>query len=343
MGDGTDFAGHRDKFELNVPAAGGEAALHFKAHLGDAILAYVDGMFGRTAASPSTAYLTLSRIGGVLFIGELLLVLALTGWSRRTCRFAALALALPLPLAYFGYFEVGYLAASVGAFPLLVLSMSRRSRPLLQGSAGLQGLHAALHGFGLVGIAGGALASLTASRFHRVRWTSLLEYGTFAVAMYLGWVALYTIVFKLSVLVDPAVSAIAVRGWNDAYYFDRRLVHPLSSLRGIAEVGASSLAVGVPVLLLGAVTSPSRMSITRTALAYAIPALVFLVLWWPSLGVNRDLDLLLGACGAGVAGAWLASRRMRSTVIAVGLLALVHVYFWTLIGDRSLDRVWLGE
>jgi hypothetical protein len=213
----------------------------------------------------------------------------------------------------------------------------------MQASGVLQGLHAALHGFGVVGMVGGMLATVSVRRPGWSRWAPLLQYGAFAVAMYLGWMALYTVVWKISVLADPAVSAVAIRGWSEGYYFDRRLVHPLSSLRGIAEVGASSLATGVPVLFAGVLAGPLRASGTRIALAYALPALAFLVLWWPSLGVNRDLDLLLGACTAAGAGAWLASRRMRTTMLSVAVLVLVHIYFWSLIGDRSLDRIWIGE
>jgi len=38
---------------------------------------------------------------------------------------------------------------------------------------------------------------------------------------------------------------------TEMYYFDRRLVHPLLSWNGIAEVGMASLAVGVPLFALG--------------------------------------------------------------------------------------------
>jgi hypothetical protein len=48
------------------------------------------------------------------------------------------------------------------------------------------------------------------------------------------------------------------------------------------------------------------------ALLYALPALVFLVAWWPSAGVQHDMDLLLGAFCAISAAVWLASRMPRS-------------------------------
>ena len=343
MGDGTDFAAHREKFEANVPWAGSRRELHFKAHLGDAMLAGVDRWFGRTADSPAAAYEMLSRFGGVLFALELLAVLIVARWSRRACRFAAIAFAMPLALTFFGYYEVGYLAASIGAFPLLVLAFRRHRPALLHGAGALQGLHSALHGFGLTGIAGGLLAAFAAPRSRWGRSSPAFQFAAFATAFYIGWVVLYVLLFKVSVIADGAATAIGVRGLTAPYYFEQRLVFPLTSLAGLGEVGVTSLATGVPLLVAALAVSRARDPIARMTIAYALPGLIALIMWWPTLGVNRDLDLLLGAFGAISAAAWLLSRRVRTSIAALVLLALTHVYFWSTMNNRALDRIWLPD
>jgi hypothetical protein len=81
----------------------------------------------------------------------------------------------------------------------------------------------------------------------------------------------------------------------------------------------------------------------QAALLYALPALVFLIAWWPSAGVQHDMDLLLGAFCAISAAAWLASRTPRSAYQAWIVLAIVRVMFWAVVADRSMDRIWLPQ
>src|SRR5436190_82217 len=99
----------------------------------------------------------------VVVVGALAAAAAWHRWSRQSCRYVGLALATPLCLLYFGYWELGYLSMAAGAAPLLAIGRSRRALTA-QASAWvagcLQGLHTALHGFGLFGIAGGTLAAL---------------------------------------------------------------------------------------------------------------------------------------------------------------------------------------
>lgn len=343
MGDGTDYATDRRQFDRMFPLTAGRPELQFKSHLSDLMLATVDRTLGRTTQSMPMAYEVLSRIGGLLFLSEIALLLVLTGWSPRACRFAALALATPLSLTFFGYYENGYLAASIAAFPLLAIAFVRRSPALLHWSGAVQGLHAALHGFGILGIGGGILAALSASRRGWSRWAAAAQFGAFATATYLGWVVLYTVGLKVSLVVDQAVKAIAIRGWTDAYYFDQRLVEPLTTFPAVAEVGIGSLAAGVPVLVAAVASSRVRSRLTQMALAFALPALAFLIVWWPSPGVYRDMDLFLGSFGAIGAAAWICSRRRRTTWIGLALLALAHVCIWTAIGDDSLGRTWIED
>ena len=165
--------------------------MNFHSHLGDLLMVNLDRAFGSSGESPGLAYATLSRVGGLLFLIELFLVTAWHRWSRRVCRYAGLAIASPVCLLFFGYWELGYLAMSAGVVPLLVLGFSRRSNQasaatLLAGF--VQGLHTALHGFGILGLAGAILASLSGPG-EVIR--KLLRGATLAsagVAMYLGWI-----------------------------------------------------------------------------------------------------------------------------------------------------------
>jgi hypothetical protein len=340
MGDGYDYSQDRDKFERNIPAAGAHQELHFKSHLGDLALALIDRLNGRTDTSPATAYALLSRIGGALFIGELALMLVMLRGSRRACRYVALALGAPIALTFFGYYEVGYLALSVASFPLLLQAIAtRRDTHALDVAGSLQGLHTALHGFGLVGITGGVFAALSARR-HGL--SSAFRFGAFALALYLGWIVIYIVGLGMSIMSDPYSSHIAFRSFTEMYYFDRRLVHPLLSWNGIAEVGMASLAVGVPLFALGIVRRRQLLE-RQAALLYALPALMFLIAWWPSAGVQHDMDLLVGAFCAISAAAWLASRTPRSAFQAWIVLAMVHVMFWAVVADRSMDRIWLPQ
>jgi hypothetical protein len=339
MGDGVDYAQSRDKFERNIPVAGGHPEVQFKSHLGDLFLAGVDRMFGRTDESPAIAYKTLSRVGGLLFIAELWLVAIVLRGSRRACRYVGLALAIPLVIGFFGYYEVGYMSASAAAFPLLLQSMRRPTQGhALDIGGGLQGLHAAFHGFGLLGIAGGMLAALRDRDRHV--WTAL-RFGAFALAAYLGWLLVYIVGFGLSIMSDPYSGHIAFRHLTTSVYFDRRLVNQMLSWTAVTEVGMASVAVGVPLLLF-ALLRPGQARLERhAALLYALPGLLFLVVWWPSAGVGHDMDLLLGAF-AGVSGAiWLASRTPRTAFQAWIVLALVHVMFWAVVADRTMERIWI--
>jgi len=350
MGDGYDYSQDRDKFQRNVPAAGAHQELHFKSHLGDLTLAVIDRLGGRTDTSPAIAYAVLSRIGGALFIAELALMLVLLRGSRRVCRFIALALAAPIALAFFGYYEVGYLAVGVSVFPLILCSMTtRRQTSRLEIAGSLQGLHTALHGFGLVGIAGGALAALSGRRHGA---SSAFRFAAFGLAFYLGWVVIYIVGLGMTIVSDPYSGHIAYRKLGELYYFDRRLVHPLVSWNGINEIGMASLAIGVPLLLGPAIAlrsptlSRARALLTverQAALLFALPALLFLIAWWPSGGVEHDMDLLLGTFGAIGAAAWLAARTPRAAFLGWIALAITHVMFWAVIADRSMDRIWLPQ
>jgi hypothetical protein len=207
----------------------------------------------------------------------------------------------------------------------------------VEASASLQGLHAAFHGFGLLGIVGGAFGILLT----RAKWRmmTLFRYLGHSTAAYAGWFIIYVLVLHIAIEPDPASGRPALRGLTTGYFFDQRLVHPLASQMAWSEIGAASLAIGVPLLVFGVLAARAERD-RILALAYALPGLLFLLFWWPSLGVRADLDLLLAAyCGV-TAAAWLASRSIRSAGLALLLLTFVHMAFWSTVANRTLDRIW---
>ena len=340
MGDGAENVEHREKFEVSFPVAHGQ--LPFKAHLGDFLIASLDRAFGQSAESSGLAYATLSRLAGLLFVLELLVVATCYGWSRRACRFAGLAIAAPVSLFYFAYFETGYLALSVAVVPLLAIAIGRpsiraRAATLLTGS--LLGLHSALHGFGLLGLAGATLASLSSrgSLAEKMLRTATLVLS--GIALYLGWIFLYVVVMKLSIFVDSAVMGFGIRSLVTTSIWDRRIIDPLFSYIGLSEVGLASILAGVPLLVLAGARS-SRAPLVATA-AYGLPGLVFLIWWWSSPGLSADLDLVLAAFPGMFAALWLLARSSRNTTHGFALLVVIHVMFWSTIGGAGFGRVWI--
>ena len=99
--------------------------------------------------------------------------------------------------------------------------------------------------------------------------------------------------------------------------------------------------VGVPVVLLGLRHDASTQE-RRMGLLFALPSLVFLVLWWPAQGIDRDIDTVFAAFPAFFAGAWLCSRSVTTTAVAFGFLGLAHAGFWFVVqsGEFSADDCW---
>ena len=340
MGDGVEYAMSRDKFERNIPVAGGNPEIQFKSHLGDLFLAGVDRMFGRTEDSPGIAYRTLSRSGGFLFLGELLLVIVVLRGSRRACRYVGLALAIPLVIGFFGYYEVGYMSASAAAFPLLA-SLDATSDP---GSCARDWRGPA--GAGTPRFMASACSASLAVCWLRcaigtARYGPRVDTARLRWPLYLVWLLVYIVVFGWSVMSDPYSGHIAFRHLTTSAYFDR-LCSPAALGRAVTEVGMASLAIGVPVLVFALVRAKSRLE-RHASLLYAVPGLLFLVVWWPSAGVGHDMDLLLGAFAGMSAAIWLASRTPRIAFQAWMVLAVVHVMFWAVVADRTMERIWIAQ
>jgi hypothetical protein len=340
MSDGVDNTGDRAKFERRFPIAHGPT-MSFHSHLGDLLMARLDRAFAGSGNSTARAYATLSRIGGLLFVLELLLVAAWHRWSRRICRYVGLMVASPLSLLYFGYYELGYLAVSVAAIPLL--SLRRRSDVETTAAtltAGLlQGLHTALHGFGLLGLAGGALYATADRGDLPRRVVRMFTFAAAGVAMYLGWIFIYVVGMKISIIVDNAVNSFSLRRLFDQAIYDQRIAYPVFSALGLGEVGIISLLSGVPLLVLAAART-GRASLAAAA-AFALPGLLFLIAWWPP-GAPYNLDLLMAAFPGLCAACWLLSSRFPKTISAYVVIALLHLLFWTTIGSTVFERVWVG-
>ena len=153
MGDSVTYTQSRESFEL----FSGVRPIRFEAHLSHAILWRLDGLFGRTLESPSRVMDLLMHFATASFVLCALGVAIVEGWSPVVVRYLGLALLAPSALLYFGYRKLGQLSLNVAAFPLLVRGLRCRSRHLEMGGV-LAGFGAALHGFGLLSLAGGWLA-----------------------------------------------------------------------------------------------------------------------------------------------------------------------------------------
>jgi hypothetical protein len=339
MNDGADNIESREKFDRRFPIVV-RSEMNFHSHLGDLVMRALDRRFGATPKGTARAYATLSSLAGAMFVIELLVVGWWHGFSRRICRYVGLAIASPLALLYSGFYELGYLAVCASSLPLLAV---RRRSDLRETGAALcagllQGLHTALHGFGLIGLAGGAL-SLIVERGPVVRrGVRTLAYASAGVAMYLGWVFIYVVGMHISIVVENALTGFGLRHLFETVVLDRRYAYPVFSANGLAEIGLIGLLAGVPLFVLGCVKA-SRASLP-TAAAYALPGLVFLIVWWPP-GAPHNVDLLLTAFPGLFVGAWLLARRSRSAWSGLVMMAALHVLFWTNAGSRMMPRTWL--
>ena len=341
MADAADNIENRAKFERRFPIAVGSTS-SFHSYLGDLVMARLDRAYRDSGNSTARAYATLSQLAGALFVIELFVVAAVHRYSRRACRFVALAIASPLALLYFGYYELGYLSMSAAVVPLLGMTRGGETRVTASTlTAGLfQGLHTALHGFGLLGLAGGALSLAVGYGAAARRAVRTLSFASAGVAMYLGWIFIYVVGMGISIVVENTVQGFGFRRLFDEVIIDRRIAYPVFSVSGLAEIGLISLVAGVPLLLLAWIKSP-RSTLASSA-AFALPGLMFLAFWWPP-GAPVNLDLLMAAFPGLFAACWLLASSHRRAVSALGLMVFLHVLFWTNIGSTLLHRVWITE
>ena len=339
MADAADNINDRGKFEQRFPLAVGPTT-SFHSYLGDLVMTRLERAYAGSGDSTARAYATLSKLAGTLFLGELFVIAALHRYSRRVCRYVALAIASPLALLYFGYYELGYLSMSAAVVPLLAIRRGSDLRVIGSTlSAGLfQGLHTALHGFGLLGLGGAALSLAAGQASAARRAVRTLTFASAGVAMYLGWVFIYVVGMGISIIVENTVQGFGFRRLFEEIIIDKRIAYPLFSAAGLNEIGVISMIAGVPLLLLAWIKSP-RSALIASA-AYALPGLLFLAWWWPP-GAPLNLDLLMAAFPGLFAACWLLASSHERAVRALVLMVALHTLFWTNLGSTLLHRVWI--
>ena len=324
MGDSETYVRNRELFETY----GGVRQIRFEAHLSHAILGRLDRAFGSTAEAPRQALDTLMRGATAWFILSALVIGVIERWSAVVLRYLALALLAPSTLLYFGYRELGHLSLNVAVFPLIARGLRAKSGHLEAGSV-LSGIGAALHGFGLLSLAGACLAACAVPSRVVDRARLLVRLTVWGVAAYLGWVAIYLIVLNLPLIPGHAES-IPLRPWliDDV---SNRVNAAIFTVTGGRDIFFSAWAAGAPLLAVVATLWRTRREETRAVLLYAVPSAIFLVLFWPVQGVGQEMDLVFAAFPAAYALAWLCAHDARRTTIAAVLLISAHMAFWRVV------------
>ena len=335
MGDYDTYTADRDQFETYF----GDDVVRFHFHLGARVLNLIDRALGSTASSPVEAFQVLPALIGLIALLEAAVVATIAGWSAQSMRYIGLCVAAPFALMFFGYRELGYLALSVAAFPLYLMTVDQpddsRGRLLIAGAATVQGLHAALHGLGLAAIATMVAMALASARGVRQACSRAGTVFVWAFIAYAIWLPVYLILLGLPIVPGHA-SGIPIRGLVQSYVAEHRLVEPLLSLKGLRDIGAEALVVGVPVVLIGFVVA-SRES-RRAVLAGAVVSLAVMLLIWPAQGIGQDIDTVLAIFPAFFAGAWLAAARPWTAVTALCTLGIGHAVFWLVVRSEAFTN-----
>jgi dipeptide/tripeptide permease len=156
-----------------------------------------------------------------------------------------------------------------------------------------------------------------------------LRIAAWGTAAYLAWVAIYLLVFNLP-LVPGHAESIPLRPWLIDQVSDRVNVAILS-ITGTRDIVFSAWAVGVPLVAVTAMMWQERREETRAALLYAVPSMIFLVMFWPIQGLAWEMDLVFAAFPAVYALAWVCAHDAKRTVVAAVLLMSAHIAFWRIV------------
>ena len=155
MGDFKTYTQSRDDFDEYTLHRDSDA--RFSSHLAFHALWQVDRVLGATEQTPPQAFVALSWLAGLVFVVSGVAFLGMEWWASSAVRYVALAVAAPATLMFFGYRELGHLSIFAMAFPLVARGVAAPGvdlSPSLMAGAFLYGIGAAMHGSGLVGIAG---------------------------------------------------------------------------------------------------------------------------------------------------------------------------------------------
>ena len=335
MGDSGTYTTSRRLFEEYA----GVRQIRSEAHLSWAILGRLHAWYGGDEESPARALRTLTHVGTMLFFIAALAVGSLERWSSIVLRYLGLALLAPTALLYFGYQELGYLSLNLAVFPVLARGLRTNGRTL-EASGVLSGIGAALHGFGLLSIAGAGLATLGwhATLMGRVR--RALRLGTCGLFAYLWWIPLYALVLHLP-LAPGHADSIPLRPWLSDGFSESRVNVAIFSALGARDLLFSAWVAGVPLIGVTAALWRRYPDEVRAAILYSIPSTVFLVVFWPVQGLGVEMDLVLAAFPALYALAWVCAHDAKAATIAAALLASAHLAFWRIVlgGDFVNPRI----
>jgi hypothetical protein len=337
MGDGSSIVQQRESFEELV------GRIRFSSHLAYHALDRIDAALGSTDTSPLEAYRALAWLAGAGFAIALLGLAAAERWSPPVVRYMGLAVLAPATLMFFGYLDVGYLALSAVAFPLVARDLHQGGGELTPGllaGALLYGLGAALHGIGYLGIAALCVAILAADLPIRRRLVMATALGAIAMGASLIWLWYYLAVLGRDVIPHHAANGAVWRSLWEAREAESRIVQPLLSAFAARDLAMASLVAGVPLVLVVLGIRKTWARDARLALAFTVPCLVFFLFLWPNQGVAIEMDLIVAAFPAIYPLLWICSRSVPATFVAAGLLAIGHWTFWrVVVDDRFINQM----
>lgn len=328
MGGSADHVRSRADFEEWF---GGR--VRFEKHLSQVILLQIYGRSGADETAPQRAVVAMTRLATGWFILSALTIAIVEGWSPLVLRYLALALLAPSALLYFGWRELGYLSLTVAAFPLLARGL-RDGTMRLEGGSAFAGAGAAFHGSGLVGLAGAALAAIGASGALQARLDRVLRVVAWGTAAYVGWIAIYVIVLKMSISPDPGPANFSP--WRPLVADDVRLGRTAAAI--LSRTGARDLLmtawiVGAPLVAVALSLRRRHPHEVRTAMGYLVPSALFVMLRWPFEGVGGGMDLVVAGFPAFYALAWACAHDVRRSYVAAALLVSAHYAFWRVVLD----------
>ena len=332
MGDYATYTASRRSFDTYT----GAQSVRFEAYLSTTLLRLIDRSLGATERTPVEAFVVLGKLAAAWCAAMLLLAMWVAGCSAAALRYAALCVAAPLTLMYFGYRELGYLSLNAAVYPLIAEGL-RGARGRFEAGCALSGLGAALHGFGLLALAGAAASAVVSPLRASERFDLALKAFSIGTSVYLIWIFVYIVGMGLDIVPGHAGS-IPWRPLLVSTLAEHRVNHAIASARGAAEILTTAWIAGVPLLALVLTGVRGSSMNVRAALAYVLPSAVFLCAFWPVQGIAVDGDLIFGAFPGIYALIWLAAQRVSTSWMSLVLLATGHVVFWrVMFGDAFVN------
>jgi hypothetical protein len=321
MGDYETYTRDRDNFDTYI----GGSQIRFEAHLSAMLVRTADAWLGRTDRSPVAAFRVVGA-GLSIWFGAMLLVSGWAlGWTPAAVRYLALAVAAPVTAMFFGYREFGYLSLNPAVFPLLVTGVRAGGARFAAGAA-LAGVGAALHGFGLLALAGAAAMAVAVGVPVRDRLARLVQAFACGTAAYLIWVFVYIVGFSLDV--EPGhTQNLPFRPLFANVLSEGRVNVALASVAGLREIAVAGVIAGVPLAVVGW----RRREGFWLAAAYCAPSIVYLCVFWPVQGLALEIDLIVATFPAVYALAWLASHSPTASWSGVLWLAAGHAVLWRVV------------